>query len=91
MSPFRYQGEMLRNSMQANLVVFRVDVREVPTVSLLLADIVMVFPPQPPNSLILVSWPCLEGHFPIIPAIQTHLSLHFHLAVGLKVIWEMSA
>jgi len=41
----------------------------------------MVFPPQPSDSLILVSWPCPEGHFPIIPAIQTHLSHRFYLTV----------
>ncbi len=38
-------------------------------------------PPQPSDSLILVSWPCPEGHFPIIPVIQTYLSRTFHLAV----------
>ena len=41
----------------------------------------MDFPPQPSGSLILVSWPCLEGHFPIIPATQTHFSHRFYLTV----------
>ncbi len=38
-------------------------------------------PPQPPGSPILVSWPCLKGYFPIIPAIQTCLCYRFRLAV----------
>ena len=41
----------------------------------------MVFPLQPSDSLILVSWPCPEGHFPIFSAIQAYLSRTFHLAV----------
>ena len=41
----------------------------------------MVFPPQPSDSLILMSWPCPEGHFPIFSAIQAYLSRTFHLAV----------
>ncbi len=41
----------------------------------------MVFPPQPSDSLILVSWPCPEGHFSIFSAIQAYLFRTFHLAV----------
>ncbi len=41
----------------------------------------MAFPPQPSDSLILVSWPCPEGHIPIFSAIQVYLSRTFHLAV----------
>ena len=41
----------------------------------------MAFPPQPSDSLILVSWPCPEGPFPIFSAIQAYLSRTFHLAV----------
>ena len=41
----------------------------------------MVFPPQPSDSLILVSWPCPEGHFPIFFAFQAHL-------VGLDVLGD---
>ena len=41
----------------------------------------MVFPPQPSDSLNLVSWPCPEGQFPIFFAIQAYLSRTFHLAV----------
>ena len=42
----------------------------------------MVFPPQPSGSLIVVGWPCPEGHFPIIPVIQTHPSCRFHLVAN---------
>ncbi len=41
----------------------------------------MVFHPQPSDSLILVSYSCLEDHFLIIPAIQTHLSQRFDFTV----------
>ncbi len=41
----------------------------------------MAFPPQPSGSLILVSWPCLKGYFPIIPAIQAYLCHRFRLTV----------
>ncbi len=41
----------------------------------------MVFPPQPSDSQILVSWPCLKRRFPIIPVIQMQLSCRFYLAV----------
>jgi len=41
----------------------------------------MVFPRQLYGSLIVVGWPCPEGHFPIIPVIQTHLSHRFCLTV----------
>ncbi len=41
----------------------------------------MVFPPQPSDSLMLVSWPCPEGHFSIFSAIQAYFSRTFHLAV----------
>ncbi len=41
----------------------------------------MVFPPRPPDSLILVSRPCPEGHFPAFFAIQAYLSRTFHLAI----------
>ncbi len=40
----------------------------------------MVFPPQPSDSLILVSWRCPESYFPIFSAIQAYLSRTFHLA-----------
>ena len=45
------------------------------------AALVMDFPPQLSDSLILVSWSCPEGHVPIIPVIQAYLSRTFHLAV----------
>ena len=45
------------------------------------AAVVMVFPAQPSDNLILVSWPCPEGHFPIFSAIQAYLSRTFHLSV----------
>ena len=41
----------------------------------------MVFPPQPSNSLILLSCPCPDGHFPIFSSIRTHPSRGFYLAV----------
>ena len=41
----------------------------------------MTFPPQPSDSLISVSWPCPEGQFPIISAIQAYPSRTFHLSV----------
>jgi len=55
----------------------------------------MVFPPQPSDSLILVSWPCPEGHFPIFSAIQAYLSRTFHLAVdslgtATSAIWNVT-
>ena len=37
--------------------------------------------PQPSDGLILEISPRLEGHLPRFPAIQTHLSCRFHLAV----------
>ncbi len=41
----------------------------------------MVFPPQSSDSLILVSWPCPEGHLSIFSATQAYLSRRFYLAV----------
>ena len=41
----------------------------------------MVFPPQPSDSQILVSWPCSEAHLANFAAFQTHPYRCFRLAV----------
>ena len=41
----------------------------------------MFVPQQLSGSLILLGWPCLDGHFLIIPVIQSHLSHCFYVTV----------